>query len=152
MQWLAKIGDELYMLALKANRWLNLWRAKMGWEYWSLSQFLKDRVKNAVAYIDSFETAVASEAQRRGCQAVLCGHIHKAQKRDIDGVTYLNSGDWVESLTALVETETGELKIIHWSIILEPKSKESKQDKSLSQTSLESLKSLKINPPLETIE
>ena len=115
MQWLAKIGDELYMLALKANRWLNLWRAKMGWEYWSLSQFLKDRVKNAVAYIDSFETAVASEAQRRGCQAVLCGHIHKAQKRDIDGVTYLNSGDWVESLTAVAEDTRGQLSIIEWS-------------------------------------
>lgn len=114
MQWLAKIGDELYMLALKANRWLNLWRAKMGWEYWSLSQFLKDRVKNAVAYIDSFETAVASEAQRRGCQAVLCGHIHKAQKRDIDGVTYLNSGDWVESLTAVAEDTRGQLSIIEW--------------------------------------
>lgn len=114
MQWLAKIGDELYMFALKANRWLNLWRAKMGWEYWSLSQFLKDRVKNAVAYIDSFETAVATEAQRRGCQAVLCGHIHKAQMRDINGVTYLNSGDWVESLTAVAEDAQGQLSIIEW--------------------------------------
>ena len=103
MQWLAKIGDELYMLALK-----------MGWEYWSLSQFLKDRVKNAVAYIDSFETAVATEAQRRGCQAVLCGHIHKAQMRDINGVTYLSSGDWVESLTAVAEDAQGQLSIIEW--------------------------------------
>ena len=117
MQWLAKIGDELYMFALKANRWLNLWRAKMGWEYWSLSQYLKDRVKNAVSYIDSFETAVATEAQRRGCQAVLCGHIHKAQMRDINGVTYLNSGDWVESLTAVAEDARGQLSIIEWGKI-----------------------------------
>ncbi len=114
MQWLAKIGDELYMFALKANRWLNLWRAKLGLHYWSLSQFLKDRVKNAVSYIDDFETAVAAEAKRKGCQAVLCGHIHKANIRDIDGVTYLNSGDWVESLTAVAEDAQGQLSILQW--------------------------------------
>lgn len=114
MRWLAKIGDELYMVALKFNRWLNHWRAKLGLEYWSLSQFLKDRVKNAVSYIDDFETAVAAEAQRKGCQAVLCGHIHKANIRDINGVTYLNTGDWVESLTAISEDFSGALSIIEW--------------------------------------
>ena len=114
MQWLAKLGDELYMFALKANRWLNLWRAKMGLEYWSLSQFLKDKVKNAVSYIDDFENAVATEAARRDCQAVLCGHIHKAKIRDIKGVTYLNSGDWVESLTAISEDVSGHLAIEYW--------------------------------------
>ena len=111
MQWLAKLGDELYMFALKVNRWLNLWRAKMGLEYWSLSQFLKDKVKNAVSYIDDFENAVAAEAARRQCQAVLCGHIHKAKIRDIAGVTYLNTGDWVESLTAISEDFNGNLAI-----------------------------------------
>ena len=114
MQWLAKLGDELYMFALKVNRWLNLWRAKMGMEYWSLSQFLKDKVKNAVSYIDDFENAVASEAARRDCQAVLCGHIHKAKIREINGVTYLNTGDWVESLTAISEDARGHLAVEYW--------------------------------------
>lgn len=114
MQWLAKLGDELYMFALKMNRWLNMWRAKVGLEYWSLSQFLKDKVKNAVSYIDDFENAVATEAARRNCQAVLCGHIHKAKIRDINGVTYLNSGDWVESLTAISEDASGHLAVEYW--------------------------------------
>ena len=151
-KWLAYVGDSLYSMILIVNRWFNNIRIKMGLQYWSLSQYLKHQVKNAVSYISSFETIMAREARHRGCDGVVCGHIHKAEIREIDGLLYCNDGDWVESLTALVETETGELKIIHWSIILEPKSKESKQDKSLSQTSLESLKSLKINPPLETIE
>ena len=124
----------------------------MGLQYWSLSQYLKHQVKNAVSYISSFETIMAREARHRGCDGVVCGHIHKAEIREIDGLLYCNDGDWVESLTALVETETGELKIIHWPIILEAKSKESKYEKSLNQPSLENLKSLKINPPLETIE
>ena len=114
MKWLARLGDELYMLALKANRWLNNWRARMGFDYWSLSQYLKSKVKNAVSYIDDFEHAVATEAERRGCDAVLCGHIHRAQIRQIGNVTYLNSGDWVESLTAIAEDFNGKLSIIEW--------------------------------------
>lgn len=114
IRWLAKLGDELYMLALKVNRWLNLWRARLGLEYWSLSQYLKDKVKNAVSYIDSFEVAVANEAKRQGCQAVLCGHIHRAQMREIDGILYLNSGDWVESMTAIVEDMQGALSLLQW--------------------------------------
>ena len=119
------------MFALKVNRWLNLWRAKMGLEYWSLSQFLKDKVKNAVSYIDDFENAVATEAARRDCQAVLCGHIHKAKIREIEGVTYLNTGDWVESLTTISEDAHGHLTIEYWNgvqkKIKKPKKKKSKQ-------------------------
>jgi UDP-2,3-diacylglucosamine pyrophosphatase LpxH len=113
-KWLAYVGDALYMMALKLNRWFNHARASLGLPYWSLSQFLKQRVKNAVSYITRFEEALAQEAARRGFDGVICGHIHKAEIRDIDGIRYCNDGDWVESLTALVETEGGELAIIDW--------------------------------------
>jgi len=89
----------------------------MGLQYWSLSQYLKHQVKNAVSYIADFEHIMAREARLRGCDGVVCGHIHKAEIREIDGLLYCNDGDWVESLTALVETHAGELKIIHWPYI-----------------------------------
>ena len=113
-KWLAHVGDALYMASLKVNRWFNHARAKLGLPYWSLAQFLKHRVKNAVSYITQFEDALAQEARRRGFDGVICGHIHKAEIRDIGGIRYCNDGDWVESLTALVETEGGELRIIDW--------------------------------------
>ncbi|MFM8760151.1 MAG: UDP-2,3-diacylglucosamine diphosphatase, partial [Polynucleobacter victoriensis] len=87
--------------------------------YWSLSQYLKHSVKNAVSFIADFEMIMAREARIRGCDGVVCGHIHKAEIRTIDGLLYCNDGDWVESLTALVETMTGELQIVHWPRILE---------------------------------
>ena len=118
-KWLALIGDQLHMLALQLNRWLNVVRARLGFPYWSLSQFLKHKVKNAVSYITDFEVALAQEARRRGVDGVVCGHIHKAEIRSIDGVLYCNDGDWVESLTALVESETGQLSIVHWKEIAE---------------------------------
>ena len=113
-KWLAHVGDAAYMFTLKLNRWFNHARAKLGLPYWSLSQFLKHRVKNAVSYITRFEDAVAHEARRRGFDGVVCGHIHKAEIRDVGGIRYCNDGDWVESLTALVETESGELRLIDW--------------------------------------
>ncbi len=116
-KWLAYVGDALYMFTLKLNRGFNRARARLGLPYWSLSQFLKHKVKNAVSYITEFEGALAQEARRRGFDGVVCGHIHKAEIRDIAGVRYCNDGDWVESLTALVETEDGELRIIDWKAI-----------------------------------
>lgn len=116
-KWLAFVGDQLYLFTLKLNQWLNGLRGKMGLPYWSLSQFLKHKVKNAVSYISDFEAAVAHEARRRAFAGVVCGHIHKAEMRDIDGILYCNDGDWVESLTALVELESGELRIIDWKAI-----------------------------------
>jgi len=116
-KWLAHVGDALYMASLKVNRWFNHARARLGMPYWSLAQFLKHRVKNAVSYITQFEDALAQEARRRGFDGVICGHIHKAEIRDIGGIRYCNDGDWVESLTALVETEGGELRIIDWKAI-----------------------------------
>jgi UDP-2,3-diacylglucosamine pyrophosphatase LpxH len=116
-KWLAHVGDWFYMLTLKLNRWFNHIRARLGLPYWSLAQFLKHRVKNAVSYIGKFEEALAQEARRRGFDGVVCGHIHKAEIRDVGGILYCNDGDWVESLTALVELEGGELRIIDWKSI-----------------------------------
>lgn len=113
-KWLAHLGDGLYSLILKMNHYFNQLRHRLGLSYWSLSQYLKHRVKNAVSFISDFEVALTNEAQRRGFDGVVCGHIHKAEIREINGLLYCNDGDWVESLTALVETNLGELKIIHW--------------------------------------
>ena len=117
-KWLAYLGDQLYTLTLNLNRHYNAMRARMGLPDWSLAQFLKHKVKNAVSYVSAFEAALASEARNRGFDGVVCGHIHKAEIRDIDGILYCNDGDWVESLTALVETEDGELRILHWHDVL----------------------------------
>jgi UDP-2,3-diacylglucosamine pyrophosphatase LpxH len=114
-KWLAYLGDNLYEVTLRLNRYLNHWRAKLGLPYWSLSAFLKHKVKSALNYVTDFERAVAREAQHRGYQGVVCGHIHRAEMRDIDGVLYCNDGDWVESMTALVEHHNGRLEIVHWA-------------------------------------
>jgi UDP-2,3-diacylglucosamine pyrophosphatase LpxH len=114
-RWLAHLGDQAYEFTLKLNRWFNYLRARLGLPYWSLSRFLKHKVKRAVSFISDFEQAVAHEARRRGLDGVVCGHIHHAEMREIEGVLYCNDGDWVESLTALVEHEDGWLEIIDWS-------------------------------------
>ena len=114
-RWLAHLGDQAYEFTLKFNRWFNYLRAHLGLPYWSLSRFLKHKVKRAVSFISDFEQAVAHEARRRGLDGVVCGHIHHAEMREIEGVLYCNDGDWVESLTALVEHEDGRLEIIDWS-------------------------------------
>jgi UDP-2,3-diacylglucosamine pyrophosphatase LpxH len=113
-KWLAHVGDWLYELTLKINRHLNSWRARMGLDYWSLSAYLKLKVKKAVNFISDFEVAVAQEAQRRGYDGAVCGHIHHAEIRDVNGILYCNDGDWVESRTALVEHMDGRLEIVRW--------------------------------------
>jgi UDP-2,3-diacylglucosamine pyrophosphatase LpxH len=114
-KWLAHVGDSLYEFTLRLNRYLNSLRARLGLPYWSLSKYLKLKVKRAVSYVSDFEVAVAREARKRGVHGVVCGHIHHAELRDIDGVLYANDGDWVESLTALVEHADGRLEILDWS-------------------------------------
>jgi len=118
-KWLAYLGDTAYTFVLVVNRWFNNIRIRLGFQYWSLSQYLKHKVKNAVSFIADFEVIMAREARKRQCDGVICGHIHKAEILEIDGLLYCNDGDWVESLTALVETFDGELKIIHWPHILD---------------------------------
>ncbi len=114
-RWLALVGDAAYECSLKLNRHLNRLRARLGLPYWSLSKYLKLKVKRAVSYVGEFERALAREARRRGAHGVVCGHIHHAELRMIDDVLYANDGDWVESLTALVEHADGRLEIVDWS-------------------------------------
>lgn len=114
-RWLAYVGDTLYEFSLRLNRHLNQLRARLGLPYWSLSAWLKHKVKKALSYVTDFEHAVAREARRRGHHGVVCGHIHRAEMRMIDGVLYCNDGDWVESLTALVEHHDGRLELVTWA-------------------------------------
>ncbi|HVY15154.1 MAG TPA: UDP-2,3-diacylglucosamine diphosphatase [Rhodopila sp.] len=114
-KFLALLGDWAYTAALVVNRWFNDVRRRLGYPYWSLSAWLKRQVKEAVKAIDRFETALVNEARRRGFDGVVCGHIHHAEIRDVDGILYLNGGDWVESCTALVEHHDGRLELIDWA-------------------------------------
>lgn len=114
-RWLAYLGDNLYEFTLKLNRHLNVLRARMGFPYWSLSAYLKHKVKKALNYVTDFEVAVAAEARSRGHDGVVCGHIHRAEMRVIDGTLYCNDGDWVESRTALVEHMVGRLELVYWA-------------------------------------
>lgn len=116
-RWLAHLGDRAYQLALWMNGIYNGWRRLRGKSYWSLSAYLKHRVKNAVEFICRFEEQLASQAKKRGFDGVVCGHIHHAEIREIDGVLYCNDGDWVESCTALVEHFDGRLEILDWPTI-----------------------------------
>jgi UDP-2,3-diacylglucosamine pyrophosphatase LpxH len=113
-KWLAYVGDYLYEFTLKLNRYLNNMRGRLGLPYWSLSAYLKHKVKKALNYVTDFENAVAHEAAKHGYQGVVCGHIHRAEIRDVNGVLYCNDGDWVESRSALVENEQGELSLLYW--------------------------------------
>jgi UDP-2,3-diacylglucosamine pyrophosphatase LpxH len=117
-RWLALLGDTAYEFTLKLNRHLNSWRARMGLPYWSLSRYLKLKVKRAVSYVGDFEAALAREARKRGVDGLVCGHIHHAEMRMVEGILYCNDGDWVESLSALVETPDGQLHIIDWGLAM----------------------------------
>jgi UDP-2,3-diacylglucosamine pyrophosphatase LpxH len=113
-KWLAHLGDHAYTFALALNHWFNWARRKLGYDYWSLSAYLKNKVKNAVQFIASFEEAMTDVARNRGVDGIICGHIHHAELRQFGDVWYANDGDWVESCTALVEHFDGRLEILHW--------------------------------------
>lgn len=117
-KWLAFVGDRAYSLALWFNRPLNFVRRKLGFGYWSMSSDLKHKVKTAVNFIGDFEKNLASEAVRRDADGVICGHIHHAASREMLGVHYLNTGDWVESCTAIGETDDGQFEMIRWMDIV----------------------------------
>lgn len=114
-RWLAYLGDSAYTFLLWLNKWFNKIRRFLNLPYWSLSKYIKFKVKKAVSFINAFETLMVKEASRRGCDGVVCGHIHKSELKRINNLIYANDGDWVESLTALVEHRDGELEIINWS-------------------------------------
>ena len=117
-KWLAFVGDTAYTFLLWLNTLLNKARRKLGFPYWSLSAYLKHKTKKAVEFIGDYETALTDEARRRQVDGVICGHIHHAEMRDMDGVLYVNDGDWVESCTALVEHPDGRLEILRWADIV----------------------------------
>lgn len=114
LKWLAHIGDVGYNLLLTLNKFYNQYRTWRGLPYYSLSQEIKKRVKAAVSYISDFEDKLAQLAQSKGCSGVICGHIHQPAIRQIGEVLYLNSGDWVESLTALVEDHEGNWNLLYF--------------------------------------
>jgi UDP-2,3-diacylglucosamine pyrophosphatase LpxH len=113
--FLAHVGDVGYALLLRLNRLYNRFRAWRGKEYFSLSKAIKARVKQAVSFVGKFEEQVAALARSRDCVGVICGHIHTPADKMIDGVHYLNSGDWVESLTAIVEHHDGRFELLHYA-------------------------------------
>lgn len=114
-RWLALLGDWAYDAAIWLNARIGRARRRLGYPYWSLSNWAKQRVKNAVSFIGDFEATLAAEAGRREVDGIICGHIHCAAIRDIGGVRYLNTGDWVESCTALVERHDGHIEIVNWA-------------------------------------
>ena len=131
-KWLAFLGDQAYEVAMNINIAFNKARRLFGLPYWSLSAYLKRKVKRAVEFLSHFEDAVVQEAKVRGTDGVICGHVHTPEMRMIDGIHYCNDGDWVESCSALVEHHNGHMEIIYW-----PKQHELPQSISTEMVSLE---------------
>jgi len=114
-RWLAILGDIGYDMLLNINQLINWWRKKLHYQsHWSLSKYVKDNVKSSISFITDFEHILSEHAKRHHFDGVICGHIHKAEMREVEGIKYLNCGDWVESCTAIVETYEGEFRIIRW--------------------------------------
>jgi UDP-2,3-diacylglucosamine pyrophosphatase LpxH len=111
LRYLGDVGYELLMLL---NRWYNRWRARTERGYWSLAGFLKQHIRRAKTYIEDYERAVVYACKKQAYDGVICGHIHHAAAKKIDGIDYYNTGDWVESCTALAEDQQGNIELIHW--------------------------------------
>lgn len=125
-KWLAHVGDWAYTLVLWLNGWFNRLKRLWGGQYWSLSKWLKLKVKQAVNFIGAFEETLSAEARRAGVDGVICGHIHHAAIKEQAGIKYVNTGDWVESCTAIAETEAGEMMLIDWAAIVRARQREAK--------------------------
>jgi UDP-2,3-diacylglucosamine pyrophosphatase LpxH len=113
-KWLAIAGDVAYDWLVSANRILNVFRRWLRMPYWSLAACMKDKVKNAVKYIGDYENAVVREAKKLKMDGVVCGHIHQPTIKEINGIKYCNTGDWVENCSAVVEKENGEIELAFW--------------------------------------
>jgi len=114
-KWLAVLGSAAYDYTIMLNRVLNWGRRKLNLPYYSLSGAIKRRVKRAMQYTGTFEEAVAREARKQGVDGVVCGHIHNPAIKDLHGIAYYNTGDWVENCSAMVEDEFGRLSIVRWT-------------------------------------
>jgi len=115
--WISFLGDRAYDIILNINSRFNWMRHRLGFGYWSLSKWLKHRVKKAIDFIFMFEKTITAYAKKRGFDGVICGHIHHAEIKTIDDIIYMNDGDWVESLTSLVEHHDGTWEIVTWKEI-----------------------------------
>ena len=142
MVWLAKLGDIGYTFLLWINRIYNIYRAKKGLEYFSLSQSIKQKVKSAVSFISDYEKELVELARARHADGIICGHIHQPDDRMIDGIHYLNSGDWVETMSALLEHEDGTWEVyMHRDATVKPEPQEISQNVfTLSPSSNEGMK------------
>jgi len=122
-KWLAYVGDWAYRAALRINIVINWVRRRLGLQYWSLSAWAKHKVKNAVSVIGRFEEALSLEARESGVDGVICGHIHHADMHDRLGIHYINTGDWVESCTAIAENFDGTFELVKWTVmpVVEPR-------------------------------
>jgi len=115
LKWIMHVGDVAYNLLIWLNTKLNRVRGWLGLDYWSLSKYLKAKTKQALNFIEGFEDKLTTYADKRGYDGVICGHIHSAAIKEINGIEYINTGDWVESCTAIVETHDGDLQLVDWS-------------------------------------
>lgn len=119
MRWLAVLGSTIYDLLMATNGWLHAIRVRLGYHtYWSLAGYLKQKAKKAVSVMKDFEQALVHHAAKLECKGVICGHIHNAKVIIVDDLIYANCGDWIESLTALVENDQGEIELLHWHCML----------------------------------
>lgn len=120
-KWLCYIGDILYTWLLYVNHYFNKFRNIFGMKYWSLSLFLKQRTKQAMMFINEYEKAISMECKRKNYSGVICGHIHKPEIKTINGIFYYNTGDWVESCSAIIEDYDGNFSLIFYSDLIKEK-------------------------------
>ena len=121
-RWLAHVGDRAYEFALWLNTQYNRVRHLWGGQYWSLSNWAKQQVKRAVNFISEYEKVLTDEARRGGYDGIVCGHIHSAAMHRLNGIEYVNTGDWVESCTACVELPDGRLELVDWAEVTRKRS------------------------------
>lgn len=114
-RWVSFLGDNAYDFILWVNTRFNYIRHKLGFGYWSLSKYLKHKVKKAVGFIYGFEKTITEYCAKRGYDGVICGHIHTPEIKMVNGIIYMNDGDWVESCSALVEDYDGRWSIVYWT-------------------------------------
>jgi UDP-2,3-diacylglucosamine pyrophosphatase LpxH len=119
-KWMAHLGSWAYDVSIDIGRWVSKVRSFFNMAQWSLSSYLKHTVKESVNFIGDYETTLANYVRSKKLDGIICGHIHYANIRDIDGITYMNCGDWVESCTALVEHHNGSFEIIKWREYVDP--------------------------------
>ena len=124
MKWLSKLGDVGYTLLLHINKFYNRYRAFRGKPYYSFAQAVKQKVKSAVSYISDFEESLVSLAKTKHCDGIICGHIHHPENKYYGDIHYLNSGDWIDSLSALTEDENGNWNIVCYDKELADEQKE----------------------------